>query len=275
MPRWPFARSVTAITTITPPMRAVGDEGLRRRSAPSSRPGATAVVRMPAASLPAPASVSPQAPSTSPRTRRGRYCCFLRVGRRTARCARSRARCAPRPTARSPGRRAPAPRCRCSSRPPTSPRRRTPPETGCPSARARASFGSRSIGKCCASSHSITCGPISASANSRTVRRRSCCSSVGRKSIGRNVSSGNRENGQSQARARAAHRRTSSPSRIFDMLRHDPLADGSLVSRVPVTLAIRAVRARIRLRRRHRVPRHEPDAHEPHGEGPVAAASDW
>jgi hypothetical protein len=32
----------------------------------------TAVVRMPAASLPALASVSPHAPSTSPRTRRGR-----------------------------------------------------------------------------------------------------------------------------------------------------------------------------------------------------------
>src|SRR3954451_3035404 len=46
-----------------------------------------------------------------------------------------------------------------------------------------ASFGSRSIGKCWASSHSMTCGPISVSANWRTVRRSSVCSSVARKSI--------------------------------------------------------------------------------------------
>src|SRR3954469_18336156 len=46
-----------------------------------------------------------------------------------------------------------------------------------------ASFGSRSIGKCCVSSHSITCGRISASANSRTLRRRISCSSDGLKSI--------------------------------------------------------------------------------------------
>ena len=41
-------------------------------------------------------------------------------------------------------------------------RRRTPRGTGCPSARAPPSFGSSSIGKCCASSHSLTCGRISA-----------------------------------------------------------------------------------------------------------------
>jgi hypothetical protein len=39
-------------------------------------PCLTAVVRIAAASLPAPASVRPHAPSTSPRIRRGRYCCF-------------------------------------------------------------------------------------------------------------------------------------------------------------------------------------------------------
>ena len=44
-------------------------------------------------------------------------------------------------------------------------------------------MGRRSGEKCCASSHSMTWGRISASANSRTVRRRISCSSDGRKSI--------------------------------------------------------------------------------------------
>ena len=44
-------------------------------------------------------------------------------------------------------------------------------------------FGSSSSGKCCALSHSITCGRISLSANSRTLRRSSSCSSVSRKCI--------------------------------------------------------------------------------------------
>src|SRR3989338_8487786 len=45
-----------------------------------------------------------------------------------------------------------------------------------------ASFGTRSSEKCAASSHSITCGRISASANSRTVRHSCSCSSVSLKS---------------------------------------------------------------------------------------------
>ena len=80
-------------------------------------------------------------------------------------------------------RRAPALRCRCSSRPPTCRRRRTSREPGCPSARARPACGSSSAGNACASSHSMTCGRISASANSRTVRRSSSCSGVERRSI--------------------------------------------------------------------------------------------
>ena len=80
-------------------------------------------------------------------------------------------------------RRAPAPRCRCSSRRPTSPSRRTLPGTGCPSGRGRRASAGESGGNACASSHSITWGRISASANSRTVLRSSACSSVGRKSI--------------------------------------------------------------------------------------------
>ena len=55
------------------------------------------------------------------------------------------------------------------------------------------------IGKCCASSHSMTCGRISASANSRTVRRSSSCSSVGRKSITRTVQ-GKRDKGKGKRR---------------------------------------------------------------------------
>src|SRR6266404_9327740 len=46
-----------------------------------------------------------------------------------------------------------------------------------------ASFGCSSIGKCCASSHSITCGAISASANSRTLVLICCCSSFNSKCI--------------------------------------------------------------------------------------------
>src|SRR4030095_774213 len=45
-------------------------------------------------------------------------------------------------------------------------------------------FGNSSFGKCCASSHSMTCGRISASANSRTIRLTCSCSSVKSKSIG-------------------------------------------------------------------------------------------
>src|SRR6267378_1062666 len=44
------------------------------------------------------------------------------------------------------------------------------------------SLGINSDGKHEASSHSITCGAISDSENSRTVRRRCCCSSVNEKS---------------------------------------------------------------------------------------------
>src|SRR5713101_7090629 len=46
------------------------------------------------------------------------------------------------------------------------------------------SLGINSDGKREASSHSITCGAISDSANSRTLRRRCCCSSVKEKSTG-------------------------------------------------------------------------------------------
>ena len=41
-----------------------------------------------------------------------------------------------------------------------------------------ASFGMSALGNCCASSHSRTNGRISPSANSRTVCRSNCCSSV-------------------------------------------------------------------------------------------------
>src|SRR5207247_7193516 len=47
--------------------------------------------------------------------------------------------------------------------------------------------GTSSCGKCCVWSHSLTCGRISVSANSRTLRRSSSCSSVSRKSISENT----------------------------------------------------------------------------------------
>src|SRR6266478_824740 len=53
-----------------------------------------------------------------------------------------------------------------------------------PSSPISPSFGIISTGKCEASSHSITCGAISPSANSRTLRRNCCCSSVNEKSTG-------------------------------------------------------------------------------------------
>ena len=71
IPRFPFVRSVTAITTITPPMLPwvmKVFEPLMTQHAPWR----VAVVRMPAASLPALASVRPHAPSTSPAASRGR-----------------------------------------------------------------------------------------------------------------------------------------------------------------------------------------------------------
>src|SRR4026208_1611662 len=52
-----------------------------------------------------------------------------------------------------------------------------------PSSPSSASFGINSIGKCCSSSHSNTCGPISDSANSRTLNFTCRCSSVNSKCI--------------------------------------------------------------------------------------------
>ena len=55
---------------------AVGDEGLRAVQHPARRRRASAVVRMPAASLPEVDSVRPQAPIFSPRASGTRYVCF-------------------------------------------------------------------------------------------------------------------------------------------------------------------------------------------------------
>ena len=71
MPRLPFARSVTAMTTITPPIAPCV---MKLFDPEMTHPSAVrlAVVRIAAASLPAFASVSPHAPRTSPRASRGR-----------------------------------------------------------------------------------------------------------------------------------------------------------------------------------------------------------
>ena len=77
-PLRPAARSVTAITTMTSQMRPCVMKVLDPLSAqpPAAR---VAVVRMLAASLPEVDSVSPQAPSFSPRASGARNCALLRV----------------------------------------------------------------------------------------------------------------------------------------------------------------------------------------------------
>src|SRR6478736_4679131 len=105
-----------------------------------------------------------------------------------------------------------------------------------------ASFGKSSIGKCCDSSHSMTCGRISASANSRTVRRSSSCSSVGRKSIDRSVQ-GKREKGE----LCSWH---ATPSLLPFAFCLFPLSPS------PVD----------RVSRHHRLPRREPHTHGTHGQ---------
>ena len=225
---------------------------------------------MPAASLPAPASVRPQAPSTSPRTRRGRNCAFWRSSPNVAMCEAHRPLCAATDSAIAGQTRAsssmqmqystddmPAPPNSSANWMPVSPR--------------PASFGSRSMGKCCASSHAITCGRISASANSRTVRRRSCCSSVGRKSTNR-MYQGQEENGIRRivSRSRALMRRSpdhSGLSRLCAISRYAGVMRSRWLSRSRVPPSRSCCRAPGRLSRRHRVFRHEPDALRSHGEG--------
>ena len=182
MPLRPAARSVTAITTMTSPMRPcvmnVFDPlstqhvaGARRRRAHAG--GVAAGGRFgqpPGAELLAARERRRETAASAPRCRTGR-------------CARSRDRCARRPTARRSDRRARAPRCRCSSRSPTCPRRRTARDTGCPAGRAPRASASARPRNAAPRSHSRTCGRISVSANSRTLRRSSSCSSVGRKSM--------------------------------------------------------------------------------------------
>ena len=171
MPLLPLLLSVTAITTmVSADWPCVMNALLPFSTQPS--PSRTAVVRIAAASLPEPGSVSPHAASFSPARERRRETAASAPRCRTSRCAPRRGRCARRPTATRSDRRARAPRCRCSSRRPTCRRRRTRARTECPSGRDRPASASSSAGNCCASSHSRTCGLISVSANSRMLRRK-------------------------------------------------------------------------------------------------------
>ena len=70
-----FSGSVRAMTTATPPTLALVMKALLPFSTHSS-PRSSARVRRAAASEPEPGSVRPQAPSTSPLARRGRYVSF-------------------------------------------------------------------------------------------------------------------------------------------------------------------------------------------------------
>ena len=77
---------------------------------------------------------------------------------RTAGCARCTARCARRPTARRLDRRGRALRCRCSSRAADMPAPPYASGTWIPRRPSSPRRGTSSVGKCCASSHSRTCG---------------------------------------------------------------------------------------------------------------------
>ena len=93
MPLRPAARSVTAITTMTSPMRPWVVNVLDPLSTQHS-PARVAVVRMPAASLPEVDSVSPQAPSFSPRASGARNCCFCASVPNRKMCDEQRPLCA-------------------------------------------------------------------------------------------------------------------------------------------------------------------------------------
>src|SRR3989454_9595997 len=79
------------------------------------------------------------------------------------------------------------------------------------------SLGMISEGKWDASSHSITCGAISVSANSRTVRRSCCCSSVREKS---NATSGEADYSPSNINlyhSRAGRPKTTETARAYGL----------------------------------------------------------
>ena len=173
-------------------------------------PSRAAVVRMPAASLPEVDSVSPHAPSLFAARERRQVLLLLRFGAEQEDVRGTQ------PVVRRDRQRHAGIDARqlldadAVVDGATSRRRRTAPETECRAARAPPACGSSSAGKCCASSHSRTCGRISVSANSRTLRRSSSCSSVSRKSSnstsvsrGRGGISGGRQNEMGAARPSA------------------------------------------------------------------------
>jgi hypothetical protein len=150
----------------------------------STHPDASrrAIVRSAPASLPECASVSAQAPSILPSASGGRNSRFCASLANIKRCATHSPLCAATESAIDGSIRAsssmqmqystadmPAPPYSSGRWMPVSP--------------TEASFGHNETGNACASSHSMTCGRSSASANSRTVRRKSSWSLVGRKSI--------------------------------------------------------------------------------------------
>ena len=182
MPRLPFVRSVTAIATITPATLPCVMKVLAPLSTQWS-PSRTAMVRVPAASLPAVGSVSPQAPEHLALRQRRQEPLPLGLG------AEHEDLRGAEPVVRGDEQRH---------------RRVDPGDLLDADAVLHRGHGRAAVllgeldaqqpevgeprddlvrESCCASSHSMTCGPSSVSANSRTVRRSTCCSSVGRKSM--------------------------------------------------------------------------------------------
>ena len=94
MPRLPRARSVTAIATNMPPIAPCVMNVLAPLITQLPSPSRTAVVRVPAASLPAVGSVRPHAPSISPCASGGRKRCFCASVPNMKMCAEQRPLCA-------------------------------------------------------------------------------------------------------------------------------------------------------------------------------------
>ena len=107
----------------------------------------------------------------------------------------------------------------------------------------------------------MTCGRISASANSRTVRRRSSCSSVGRKSTGRDYHVGadaSRDRLASRTILSRARRRAERKMR-YDSAHDRPACPGPFWP----SSCCRSASSGDRARRHHRFPRGDDDAVEP------------
>ena len=157
------ARSVTAMATQTSATCALVVKVFPPFSTQQS-PSRTACVRVPPASDPASGSVSDQQPIHSPRRELRNVALASAPGCRPDKYGSCRAKRAPRRSARSTDPRARSLPSGSNNRRSYSRSRPILPEKPRPARPSRPSSRNTSTGKCCDSSHSITCGRISASA---------------------------------------------------------------------------------------------------------------